>query len=223
MTESGYPRVDEPGRNVAHGYLHEEGLRTNVLHLPVRGSGDGGAVSTAADLAAFWTSLVQGRIVSPATLEQLTAPLSVVEEEGMPVRPRLLAWTGFRTADPRGLRRGRLRPHLARPGHRRHRLGPLQQLRGGVARARRGRGGVRSPPVSAQHAREEPLRGSDVGMTRAALRGGHALQGLLDVLAAGRPGGPAAGGTGDGSAHLQAVLSAGAVSDCAAFQRAQPA
>lgn len=83
MTESGYPRVDEPGRDVAHGYLHEEGLRTNVLHLPVRGSGDGGAVSTAADLAAFWTALVQGRIVSPTTLEQLTAPLSVVEEEGM--------------------------------------------------------------------------------------------------------------------------------------------
>ena len=65
MTESGYPRVDEPGRNVAHGYLHEEGLRTNVLHLPVRGSGDGGAVSTAADLAAFWTSLVQGASSRP--------------------------------------------------------------------------------------------------------------------------------------------------------------
>ena len=43
MTESGYPRTDEPGRDVAQGYLHDEGLRTNVLHLPVLGSGDGGS------------------------------------------------------------------------------------------------------------------------------------------------------------------------------------
>lgn len=83
MPATSYPRSDEPGVAVAHGYLHEDGLRTNVLHLPVRGSGDGGAVTTAADLAAFWTALGEGRIVSPATLEVLTAPRTVVEEEEM--------------------------------------------------------------------------------------------------------------------------------------------
>ena len=60
-------------------------------------------------------------------------------------------------------------------------------------------------------------------MTRAALGGGHALQGLLDVLAAAGPGGPAAGRAGERLGTSQAVLSAGAVSACAAFQRAQPA
>lgn len=83
MTCSSYPRTDEPEADVATGYLRETGLRTNTLHLPVRGSGDGGAVTTAGDLAAFWTALMGHRIVSAATLETLIEPLSVVEEEGM--------------------------------------------------------------------------------------------------------------------------------------------
>ena len=36
------------------GYLAVDGLRTNVFHLPVLGSGDGGAYSTVADLSTFW-------------------------------------------------------------------------------------------------------------------------------------------------------------------------
>lgn len=83
MTRSSYPRLDEPERDIAIGYLEGDGPRTNVLHLPVRGSGDGGAVTTVADLAAFWRALLAGRIVSAATLESLIAPLSVVEDEGM--------------------------------------------------------------------------------------------------------------------------------------------
>ena len=47
-----------PGR-AALGYLAVDGLRTNVLHLPVVGSGDGGAYSTAADLHRFWDSLLR--------------------------------------------------------------------------------------------------------------------------------------------------------------------
>ncbi|WP_245822955.1 serine hydrolase domain-containing protein [Brachybacterium avium] len=83
MTATDYPRMDELGGDVARSYLEEEGLRTNALHLPVRGSGDGGAVTTAADLAAFWPALLEGRIVSPSTLEALTAPRVVVEDEEM--------------------------------------------------------------------------------------------------------------------------------------------
>jgi len=42
MTDTSYLRSDElPGR-AALGYLDDDGLRTNVLHLPVRGNGDGG-------------------------------------------------------------------------------------------------------------------------------------------------------------------------------------
>ena len=46
MVDTAFLRSDElPGR-AALGYLAVDGLRTNVLHLPVLGSGDGGAYST---------------------------------------------------------------------------------------------------------------------------------------------------------------------------------
>ena len=83
MSRTGFPRSDEPAADLAVGYLDAEGPRTNVLHLPVRGSGDGGLATTAADLAAFWPALTAGRIVSPATVARLTEPLRVVEDEGM--------------------------------------------------------------------------------------------------------------------------------------------
>jgi CubicO group peptidase (beta-lactamase class C family) len=67
-------RSDElPGR-AALGYLSVDGLRTNVLHLPVLGTGDGGLYSTAADLSAFWDSLFAGRIVSPELVAEMVRP-----------------------------------------------------------------------------------------------------------------------------------------------------
>ena len=51
MADTAFLRSDElPGR-AALGYLDDDGLRTNVLHLPVRGNGDGGVYTTAADVA----------------------------------------------------------------------------------------------------------------------------------------------------------------------------
>ena len=65
MTDTAFLRSDElPGR-AAVGYLDDDGLRTNVLHLPVRGNGDGGIYTTAADVHALWDALFAGRIVSP--------------------------------------------------------------------------------------------------------------------------------------------------------------
>ena len=49
-------------------------MTTNVFHLPVRGSGDGGIYTTAADINAFWESLMAGRIVSPETVTEMTHP-----------------------------------------------------------------------------------------------------------------------------------------------------
>ena len=65
MRDTEFLRSDElPGRT-ATGYLPIEGRsRTNVFHLPVLGSGDGGIYSTAADISAFWQSLFAERIVS---------------------------------------------------------------------------------------------------------------------------------------------------------------
>jgi CubicO group peptidase (beta-lactamase class C family) len=63
MRDTEFLRSDEPGERAALGYLDGDGLRTNVLHLPVRGSGDGGVYSTAADVHALWSALYAGRIV----------------------------------------------------------------------------------------------------------------------------------------------------------------
>jgi CubicO group peptidase (beta-lactamase class C family) len=79
MVESEFLRSDElPGR-AALGYLTSAaGSRTNVLHLPVRGSGDGGIYSTAADVSSFWSSLFAGRLVSADWVAELVRPRSDV-------------------------------------------------------------------------------------------------------------------------------------------------
>jgi CubicO group peptidase (beta-lactamase class C family) len=71
MTDTAYLRSDELPPNTALGYLHADGLRTNVLHLPVRGSGDGGAYSTAADISTFWRALFAGTLVSTELVETM--------------------------------------------------------------------------------------------------------------------------------------------------------
>jgi CubicO group peptidase (beta-lactamase class C family) len=74
MADTGFLRSDElPGR-AAMGYLDAVGLRTNVLHLPVRGSGDGGTYSTTADLKAFWDALFAGRIVPLERVAEMVRP-----------------------------------------------------------------------------------------------------------------------------------------------------
>src|SRR5439155_16402489 len=63
MADTEFLRSDElPGR-AALGYLTADGSRTNVFHLPVRGSGDGGIYSTAADVSSMWAAFFGGRIV----------------------------------------------------------------------------------------------------------------------------------------------------------------
>ena len=81
MRDTAFLRSDElPGR-AARGYLAADGLRTNVLHLPVCGSGDGGAYSTVADIHGFWHALFDGRIVPPGWVEEMVRPRSDVPAE----------------------------------------------------------------------------------------------------------------------------------------------
>ncbi len=78
MADTGFPRSDDlPGR-AATAYLDDG--RTNVFHLPVRGSGDGGAYSTVGDLRAFWTALFAGRILPTDVVARMVAPISDVPE-----------------------------------------------------------------------------------------------------------------------------------------------
>ena len=80
MADTAYLRSDElPGR-AARGYLFAEGLRTNVLHLPVRGNGDGGVYTTVADVHALWDAFFGGRIVSPERVAEMVRPRSDAPE-----------------------------------------------------------------------------------------------------------------------------------------------
>ncbi len=83
MRDTEFLRSDEPQDRVALGYLGDDGLRTNVLHLPVRGSGDGGIYTTAADVSALWSALFAGRVVPLDRLAEMTRPHSDVPSESM--------------------------------------------------------------------------------------------------------------------------------------------
>ena len=83
LVDTEFLRSDElPGR-AALGYLTEDGSRTNVLHLPVRGSGDGGIYSTAADVSAFWRALFAGRVVPTERVAEMVRPRSDVPAESL--------------------------------------------------------------------------------------------------------------------------------------------
>jgi CubicO group peptidase (beta-lactamase class C family) len=72
MTDTAFLRSDELPDGAGVGFLRADGLRTNVLHLPVRGTGDGGAYTTAADMRRFWVSFFAGRIVSETWVQDMT-------------------------------------------------------------------------------------------------------------------------------------------------------
>jgi CubicO group peptidase (beta-lactamase class C family) len=81
MVDTEFLRSDElPGR-AALGYLTVEGSRTNVFHLPVLGSGDGGIYSTAADVSSLWAAFFAGRIVSRDGVAEMVRPRSDVPSE----------------------------------------------------------------------------------------------------------------------------------------------
>ncbi len=81
MEDTEFLRSDElPGR-AALGYLTVDSPRTNVFHLPVRGSGDGGIYSTAANVSALWVAFFAGRIVSKDWVAEMVRPRSDWPEE----------------------------------------------------------------------------------------------------------------------------------------------
>ena len=72
MVDTAFLRSDELPGSAAIGYLEVDGVwRTNVFHLPVRGTGDGGIYTTVADVSALWSALFSGRIVSDEWVAEL--------------------------------------------------------------------------------------------------------------------------------------------------------
>ncbi|WP_206447883.1 serine hydrolase domain-containing protein [Agrococcus sp. KRD186] len=81
LSQTGFLPLNALPGDAALGYLHEEGDLANTLHLPLLGNGDGGAFTTAADLHRFWLALVDGRIVTRETFEQMARPRHDVPDE----------------------------------------------------------------------------------------------------------------------------------------------
>ena len=83
LVDTAFLRSDESLGRVALGYLDDEGMRTNVFHLPIRGNGDGGIYTTAADMRVFWDALFADRIVSPGTVTRMTRAASEVPQTSL--------------------------------------------------------------------------------------------------------------------------------------------
>jgi len=82
MHDTEFLRSDELPARTALGYLDVGGVtRTNVFHLPVRGTGDGGIYSTVADLSSFWSAFFSGRNVSDDWVAAMVRPRSDVPSE----------------------------------------------------------------------------------------------------------------------------------------------
>jgi CubicO group peptidase (beta-lactamase class C family) len=79
-----FHRMDTLPTGVATGYLSDDPsqLRTNELHLPVRGSGDGGLFSCADDIHRFWAALFDGRLVTPPTFRSMIERRTAAHEAG---------------------------------------------------------------------------------------------------------------------------------------------
>jgi CubicO group peptidase (beta-lactamase class C family) len=83
MHDTAFLRSDALTRRAAVGYLDASpGSRTNVFHLPVVGTGDGGIYATLSDMHNFWEALRAGRIVHPESVQMMWEPRSDVSEEG---------------------------------------------------------------------------------------------------------------------------------------------
>jgi CubicO group peptidase (beta-lactamase class C family) len=83
MRRTAFLRADELPGDAATGYVSSDGLRSNVFHLPVRGSGDGGIYSTSADIQALWEALFAGRIVTRDSVAMMIRPRSEAPAQKM--------------------------------------------------------------------------------------------------------------------------------------------
>jgi len=83
MDATAYLRSDDLPGDAALGYVRVDGQwRSNVFHLPVLGTGDGGAFTTVDDLHRLWPALLGGQIVSEGMVAEMLRPRSEPDEHG---------------------------------------------------------------------------------------------------------------------------------------------
>lgn len=83
MEHSGFFRMDRLPENTALGYVEEAaGWRTNIYNLPIIGASDGGAYTTAQDVAICWDAFWNDHILPKELVQLFTRPFVKAEGEG---------------------------------------------------------------------------------------------------------------------------------------------
>lgn len=83
MGRSGYFAMNKLPEQTAFGYVEEDdGWRTNIYDLPIIGASDGGAFTTADDVARLWEALWGYQILSESLLGTFVQPFSSAEAFG---------------------------------------------------------------------------------------------------------------------------------------------
>ncbi|MCL2545780.1 MAG: beta-lactamase family protein [Oscillospiraceae bacterium] len=85
MSGTGYYELDRLPACCANAYIHDEArdeYYTNIYSVDAKGTGAGGAFTTADDVECFWTHLLKGEIVSKETAAQMLAPQVESKEYG---------------------------------------------------------------------------------------------------------------------------------------------
>ena len=74
MNSSGYFEFDSLPGKCATGYLYcsdNENYRTNIYSVAAKGTGDGGAYVTVADIMSFWKGLLEYKLISEEMVEKM--------------------------------------------------------------------------------------------------------------------------------------------------------
>ena len=83
MQQSGYFAFNQLPEQTALGYIEEAGSwRTNIYNLPIVGASDGGAYTTAADVATLWKAFWENEIVPQDLVRLYATPYMKAETEG---------------------------------------------------------------------------------------------------------------------------------------------
>jgi CubicO group peptidase (beta-lactamase class C family) len=82
MQRTGFFAMNRLPEQTAFGYIEDaDGWRTNIFNLPIIGASDGGAFTTAGDVALLWDAFWSGRILPLELVEQYASPQVFVEAD----------------------------------------------------------------------------------------------------------------------------------------------
>ncbi len=77
MTDTGYYELDRLPAKCAYSYIYDKernDYRTNIFSIDAKGSGAGGAFTTAPDVEKFWTALLDGKLINRELLKLMLSP-----------------------------------------------------------------------------------------------------------------------------------------------------